>query len=441
MRRIPRLRRPSGLTSTTSATTSRIAAGYSHNVSCSQQPALFCSSSQSSTRTLPSHQRPTAPLLSPPRLARFYSSEKPPPPSSEQARQQETVKEPEQELDRAQAQAQAQEPAPIPTQAEAEVLPPAEETELSSGEDEWTDLGYPVSSTEGAYTAPPERLEAARPTEVADPKYIPATTAQGLRTVGGINDWWRRAENWAASGDFESFRPKKKITDTALLEAAVRQAVIETLALRQVGRDEELVTAWPNPKSEGGLRSLLALEVKSKADGSATLGGDAMAVADGLRQFDEYSDEVGDEVQPEVQPLTSDEATALSQTWDPSWKSISLTDARIRFAVTKRVFQLTGQLVPDHKLPSLSTVHSLLSVVTKPPKPPTLSDEIQINHQELTELPNVTFAPKRVTRGHKEEALGRLKLMQAEFRKRGLPLEGHGYAPKGRELERLKGGR
>jgi hypothetical protein len=69
-----------------------------------------------------------------------------------------------------------------------------------------------------------------------------------------------------------------------------------------------------------------------------------------------------------------------------------------------------------------------------------LTQEIQKRQQELLELPNVTIATKRVTKGDKEKALGRFKLMQEEFKKRDLPVLGHGFARKGKELSRLRGG-
>ena len=58
----------------------------------------------------------------------------------------------------------------------------------------------------------------------------------------------------------------------------------------------------------------------------------------------------------------------------------------------------------------------------------------------MRDLPNVTVAPKRVTRGDKEIALGRFKLMQEEFKKRQIPAYGHGSARKGKEGQRQRGG-
>jgi hypothetical protein len=85
-------------------------------------------------------------------------------------------------------------------------------------------------------------------------------------------------------------------------------------------------------------------------------------------------------------------------------------------------------------------VQTLLHSLKKPPKPATLTEEIQKRQPELLNLPNVVIAAKRVTRGDKEKALGRYKLMQEEFKKRNLPVDGHGYVRKGKEVSRLRGG-
>lgn len=181
---------------------------------------------------------------------------------------------------------------------------------------------------EGPYAVPPERIEAARVDEVADPTYAPADMATGLKTVGGFADWWHRPENWSAAGDFVGFRPREKVVEPRLIEAAVRRAVIEAFSLRQVGRDDDLVGVWPTTVSKADLQGLLSWDVTSAADGTVSLRGDASTVAEGLRWKDEQNDTAAP---PEV--LSADEAAALSQTWNPSWKAISIADPRIRFAV------------------------------------------------------------------------------------------------------------
>ncbi|KAI1146511.1 ribosomal subunit 39S-domain-containing protein [Nemania diffusa] len=433
MRRIPRLRRPSGLPSPSTTTTtniSRSVAGPSHIA----QP--FSSSSQSTISALPSRQRPTAArsFVSPPSLARFSSSEKQP-----EQKTPTPTREPEVEA-QTQAQTQEQEPGTGPgTELQHASRVADDIIDHRTGDSfSWSEETAAISA--GPYTAPPsQRVEAARQHEVADPTYSPATTSEGLKTVGGLSGWWSNPDHWGAGGDFTSFRPREKVTDPALIEAAVRRAVVEAFALREVGHEDQLLSVWPTTVSKADLQGLLAWDLKSTGDGSPTLGGSAAVVAEGLRWKDDSDIVSGDHDAQHEEILSSAEAAALSQTWDQSWKTISLVDPRIRFAVTKRLFQLTGQLIPDHQLPGLRTVHSLLAALKKPPKPATLTEEIATRHPELLAMPNITVSPKRVTRGDKEKALGRYKLTQAEFRKRNLPTDGHGWERKGKEMQRHEG--
>lgn len=106
--------------------------------------------------------------------------------------------------------------------------------------------------------------------------------------------------------------------------------------------------------------------------------------------------------------------------------------------VTKRVFQLTGQLVPDHKLNEVSSVSSLLNALKKAPKPKTLTEDIQKSTQQLVNLPNVAFSPKQVTRGDKAKAVGQFKIIEEELRKRDL-LEGPLSVAPSREKHWFKG--
>lgn len=147
------------------------------------------------------------------------------------------------------------------------------------------------------------------------------------------------------SGDFTSFRPREKVADPLLIEAAVRRAVVEALALREVGREDDLVTVWPTAMPKTDLHSLLTWGVKSAENGAVALGGDPATVAERLRWRDDEDDLPGnDESAAATEILTPDEVSALAQTWDPSWKSISLTDPRIRFAVCPS--HLVALLVP-----------------------------------------------------------------------------------------------
>ncbi|KAI0155107.1 ribosomal subunit 39S-domain-containing protein [Xylariaceae sp. FL1272] len=397
MRRIARLRRPSGLHPT--STIPRATAG----------PSISSQRFSSSSPILTS-RRVTPISAYPSNLSRFYSTKDSKPTTTE-------------ELESVTSQFAE------PLEAEDD-LSLVEDLDTIEGAEEYEETWTP-------YVVPQELRDASSPADIADVDYKPATDGSKLETVGGVAKWWDAEDHWHSSGNFVSFRPKEKITDAALLEINVRRAVVEALALRQSGGEDKLLGLWNTDVPKEDLMKMLGVEVKS----DATIGGDAQAVAEML-EFKpvEVSLEEGSVFDAAPETIGAEEAKEIVESWDQSWKSVQLADPRLRFAVTKRVFQLTGHLIPDHRLPLLSDVSSVLQTITTPPKPVTLTQEIQENRQELVNMPNVSVATKRVTKAHKEEKLGRLKIMQAELEKRGLPLWGHGGAMKGKNLQWLKGG-
>ncbi|KAI0836535.1 ribosomal subunit 39S-domain-containing protein [Hypoxylon sp. FL0890] len=390
MRRIPRLRRPSSLsTSTTRAPIAHLVA---------QCPAA-------SSQTISALNRRPVPMtfqcLS---FARLYSSDRQP---SQQIGQ------------------------------DGEETRETQPNDLNEGGIEEVQDQYPQQWQ--AYVPPPQRSYAERPDEVSDPEYVPALTAEGLDTVGGLGNWWDQQTHWPKSADFAGFKPLEKVLDPAVIEASVRRAVVEAFALRQAGREDDLVKAWP---IAGEVGQVMEVDVNVTDNGAVSLAGDVSAVVQSLNQKEETTadESAAEEPASDGSVLSAEAAHKYKEAWGHDWKAASLSDPRLKFAITKRVFQLTGQLVHDHQLSSISDVRSLLHVVQTPAKPKTLTQEIQERRQDLVQLPNVSVATKRITRGDREKALGRFKLIEEELKKRDLPLEGHGFVRKNRELSRLKGG-
>lgn len=103
----------------------------------------------------------------------------------------------------------------------------------------------------------------------------------------------------------------------------------------------------------------------------------------------------------------------------------------------KRLFQLTGQLIADHKLQNIKDVSSLLGELSRPKPLKTLTQEIVERKQDLVQLPNVNFSPKRVTKGAKDKSLGRFKLIEKELAARDLLIDKP--IPKSREADWLRG--
>ncbi|KAI1134577.1 ribosomal subunit 39S-domain-containing protein [Hypoxylon sp. FL0543] len=392
MRRIPRLRRPSSLSASTSR--SLIA------------PLVVQCPATSAQAISASNRRPVPASFQCLTFTRLYSSDT--------------------------------QTSPQPTRQDGEEARETQPNDLNEGAKEEVEDEPPQQWQ--AYVPPPQRSYAARPDEISDSQYVPALTAEGLETVGGVGNWWDQEAHWPKSADFAGFKPLEKVVDPAIIEAAVRRAVVEAFALRQAGLEEELVKAWP---IAGEIRQLMEVDVNVADNGAVSLTGDVSAVIESLNQKDEATaDESAAAEGPalDASVLSAEEAQKYRDTWGHGWKTASLSDPRIKFAVTKRIFQLTGQLVHDHQLSSISDVRSLLHAVQTPPKPKTLTQELQERRQDLIQLPNVSVAAKRITRGDKEKALGRFKLIEEELKKRDLPLDGHGFVRKNRELSRLKGG-
>ncbi|KAK8878895.1 ribosomal subunit 39S-domain-containing protein [Apiospora arundinis] len=283
-------------------------------------------------------------------------------------------------------------------------------------------------SQQRVFVPPPRPSVAERADTITDTLYTPATSAEGLESIGNLGNWWDDQAHWPETSDFVGFKPKQKVEEPVLIEAAVRRALTETLVVKQLGKDDQLTAHW-GLQDKAQHDAVLALDVRVDSNGNATVTGDLHSVADGLAE---------DGVEHGFTLPSAAEALAWKGQSDHSWKGASLQDARVKFAVIKRVMQLTGHAVPDHKLADIATARGLLATLQKPPKPKTLSQEIETKKQDLVGLPNVAFSPKRVTRGHKDQALGRFKLIEAEFKKRDLQ-DGPLAVPKSREMKHWKG--
>lgn len=93
--------------------------------------------------------------------------------------------------------------------------------------------------------------------------------------------------------------------------------------------------------------------------------------------------------------------------------------------VNKRIYQLTGQQVPDAKMIDVKTVGQLLALIIKPPAPRKVYESI-LQQDALTKLPNVEIHAKRITPIDKDKKVGRWKVIEEILKKRGLPVTGDG---------------
>lgn len=113
-----------------------------------------------------------------------------------------------------------------------------------------------------------------------------------------------------------------------------------------------------------------------------------------------------------------------------------------RQQIHKRVYQLTGHRIPDAKLAPLRTAQHLVAHISRPSRSNKVLDEIRSpsgRGGELLNLPNVKVYSRRVTPIDKEVWVGRWKVIEAELKKRGLPVTGLGTYGKAREKDWLMG--
>lgn len=266
--------------------------------------------------------------------------------------------------------------------------------------------------------------------------YVPAENIEGLEWVGGLENWWEDESHWSPSSDFVGFGPKEKVRDASLLEVLARRAVVEALAWREAG-SESLAALWERGGREELLRAL-ALGVEVAENGAATLKGDTSKVVEDLR-WRPVEEEASDASQATAPgEFSAEEAREYLQSWDKSWKNVSLQDPRLKFAITKRILQLTGHVIPDGKLHSIQNVQQLLNILVKPPQPTKVAEAIETSG-DLLSLPNVQVYSRRVTPVDKHKMVGRWKVIVQELEKRGLPVTGTGKYDKAREREYLRG--
>ncbi|KAL2759967.1 hypothetical protein ACRALDRAFT_1079118 [Sodiomyces alcalophilus JCM 7366] len=313
--------------------------------------------------------------------------------------------------------------------------------------------------------------------------YSPALSAEGLEEVGGFEGWWDQPGHWGPESEYVGFAPSsaERVTDPHVLEVLLRQAVLEGLAVRRERETNRFVDDWPAP-DRAALDRAMALRLKVAEDGVVALRGNSNLVVKWLNPSKKAQKKLraeeaaegaattpnveveGQEQQPAAEVaaeetaveeaayhteaadgsayyhsiISTEEAKELVGSWDPVWKDIALSDPQVKFAIRKRIFQLTGHLLPDAKLARIETVNQFLSILVGPPPAKKVVEAIE-RKGDLLQLPNVRVHSRRVTPIDKEIEVGRWKLIREQLEKRGLPLTGHKHLEPHREAAWVKG--
>ncbi|KAL9112979.1 MAG: hypothetical protein Q9227_002844 [Pyrenula ochraceoflavens] len=306
----------------------------------------------------------------------------------------------------------------------------------------------------------------------------PASTWKDLQWVGSDGRWTDQPEK---STDrhlvFTQEIRRTKMKDPDWLLTAIHRAAVEIVTLQSTGQDmdnacrliiaesetetainQTRISATPQgavklkyPNEQAKKMILESLEEPpdldteaEQSDATEPAEADTSAVADEqVQQSSETIDErmarqtgeskllkaskETEEPQPDQhkpQRPTSEKvkSVTLAANQRAGLKKVSLSQPKLKFFLLKRISQLTGHSFPDHDLSSLLTLHDVLQYTTKAanPKPTRVSGHLRAE-RDLTALKNVRIRKKRHTTVEKERQLGRLKVIEQELEKKGLP--------------------
>ncbi|PHH77746.1 hypothetical protein CDD80_260 [Ophiocordyceps camponoti-rufipedis] len=298
----------------------------------------------------------------------------------------------------------------------SEATQPAPDTEETTKPARVARDNTPKSIRRSRLIVPPRRTEAATPEQAKerDPNYVPAEDGKDLELIATLDNWWQRPGHWGEESKFKGFGNSTIVTNRAVIEATLCRAFFEVTALQQTGHFAEWMA---KPWYVGGKKALrLILETKFPAKDTTLHNFNASHISQHVRGTADRSED------DETHRMSVEEAQEAIKQWGSKMREIQLSD-EAKFAIRKRVYQLTGNLIADSKLGASRTLRDLLLVTGKEPKPMRLTVELR-ERGELDSLPNVTVHKQRVGIITKETNLGRWKLIQQELGKRGLPERG-----------------
>ncbi|KAB8338974.1 hypothetical protein FH972_021913 [Carpinus fangiana] len=245
-------------------------------------------------------------------------------------------------------------------------------------------------------------------------EYVPANSWDGLEMVGGEKDW--------DSGEmFQGFKPLQRLDSPEEITMAIYRATVEVLLAASA---EEPLTDLAKPQT--GVLVTAAKDVIIRVeDGRVRLEfpseeviRDLVASIRGQRGFEDMAS---------LDASTDKNYTPESlrhdvQSLGRQWLHVPLTDTSIKFAIVRRVIQLTGIHVPDHIINDVRSISLFVSKLAVPPRPEMLADELQTS--VLSSLRNVRLMQRRETPIDRERREGRWKVIEEELVHRDLPVVG-----------------
>ncbi|KAF7118086.1 hypothetical protein CNMCM5793_007472 [Aspergillus hiratsukae] len=288
-----------------------------------------------------------------------------------------------------------------------------------------------------------EALETQSEDVLSADTYEPATTWEGLPRIGHLGKWSDLPPTEADV--FNPFMLKKKLTKFGHIHLAAHQAAVELCLMHALKKPLTRICdvvehekpvfklIWkckiePNAEGQWG-QSLIYPDDEAKdvlvyifeqigeqADTTA-----AADVAEEEVQEDAETEEYEEPVEDSISKAHTPVFFGYRSVPDKGFLSLSFNDPETKFAFLKRLSQLSGHYFPDPVMHSISTVKQAVEYIegVVNPKPTKLADQLA-NSPELQHLPNVKLFTKRQTALHKDEELGRKKIIESELLARGL---------------------
>ncbi|KAK3683128.1 hypothetical protein LTR37_020542 [Vermiconidia calcicola] len=255
------------------------------------------------------------------------------------------------------------------------------------------------------------------PTETKD--YVRSNTWAGLETVG--TEEWVRAK-LDRGEKYNGFTPTKRATLTnAEWMKLLHHVAVEVLILHQVGRDLKQV-CYPRVDGAKTWRQTKAFDITSE-NGAPHVTSSAPQAPSMILQA--VLEKPGSEQDQSSLAREVKEVIAMNMVVnsEASWMRTTLRDANIRFAITKRLVQLTGKRIPDVTISNATTLEDLFNAFKTKEQPKKLSQTEQLRGL-AARVPNVKVSSKRHTPIDKEKQVGRWKLIEQELMARNLPVTG-----------------
>ncbi|KAL4900503.1 hypothetical protein BDW74DRAFT_182594 [Aspergillus multicolor] len=264
--------------------------------------------------------------------------------------------------------------------------------------------------------------------EVIDGEYVPATTWEGLDRIGHLGEWTDLPPN--SEDAFTSFSSNRRLNKPGHLALAAHQTAVELCLMQSLNKP--LASICEVVEHEKPVFKLIYnCKIQPKSAWDSALEYPDKETEDALvfifKQIGAQETEQSAGISANAE--TEEDGIAVKKPFffgyqdvkDKGFLTLSLSDPATKFAFLKRFSQLSGHYFPDPAIESITSVKQVLGHILKEtaPKPKKLAEHLLAN-DTLQSLPNVKIFAKRQKPWHKDEELGRKKLIDRELRRRGL---------------------